>query len=60
MWLSNTATTAMLIPILEAVLIELERHKNMPEVVKDVEHGEDFALIFWPSFVNRTPTSIFY
>ena len=39
MWLSNTATTAMLIPILEAVLTELERHRSMPEVVRDVENG---------------------
>ena len=39
MWLSNTATVAMLIPILEAVLNELERHRNMPDVVEEEEEG---------------------
>ena len=30
MWISNTATTAMMIPIIEAVLSEIEDEKNEP------------------------------
>ena len=31
MWLSNTATTAMMVPIAQAVLMELKQHSKHPE-----------------------------
>ena len=31
MWLSNTATTAMMVPIAQAVLMELKQHSKRPE-----------------------------
>ncbi len=40
MWISNTATTAMMITIVEAVLDQLKRHL----VVKDEENPEDAEL----------------
>ena len=44
MWMSNTATTALLMPILEAVLNELERHKGMTDVVKDEQQEAEDSL----------------
>ena len=44
MWMSNTATTALLMPILEAVLNELERHKVMTDVVKDEQQEAEDSL----------------
>jgi len=32
MWISNTATTAMMLPIVEAVFQELKRDKKLEEV----------------------------
>ena len=52
MWISNTATTAMMVPIVDAVLIELENdlNKGRDDDVPDEDQdamvvGEDGAVV---------------
>ena len=52
MWISNTATTAMMVPIVDAVLIELENdlNKGRDDDVADEDEdamvvGEDGAVV---------------
>lgn len=44
MWITNTATTAMMTPIMEAVLKQLDKHYENPNAqdaeIGEVEHGE--------------------
>ena len=40
MWISNTATTAMMIPIANAVLVQLKETKDR----ENAEFGEDIGL----------------
>ena len=39
MWISNTATTAMMIPIIEAVLSEIEDKGNEPKNKHNIAYG---------------------
>ena len=41
MWISNTATTAMMVPIVDAVLIELETDLNKGRDDDAVDEDED-------------------
>ena len=52
MWISNTATTAMMVPIVDAVLIELENdlNKGRDDDISDEDQdamvvGEDGAVV---------------
>ena len=58
MWLSNTATTAMLIPILEAVLNELERQKEMPDILDEAQEGTYTALHIRMNYLKDIPKKI--
>ncbi len=40
MWLSNTATTAMMIPIVQAVLAEFNKHRKGRRKLKDQAESE--------------------
>ncbi|XP_041349636.1 solute carrier family 13 member 5-like [Gigantopelta aegis] len=40
MWISNTATTSMLVPIVEAILVQL---KGTHDIVKDQTHSDTFV-----------------
>ena len=64
MWISNTATTAMMIPIVEAVIrtiddVEKRRSRNEEEMMSDLskeaarEDGDDDPSTLSPASVNR-------
>lgn len=58
MWLSNTSTTAMVMPIVEAVLQELVNAEEEHEVINTaastiIEENESIGICqYWPFFFN--------
>ena len=44
MWLSNTATTAMMVPIVHSVLMKLEENKNSGRV-ENIEMEEKYVIL---------------
>ena len=53
MWISNTATTAMMIPIVHAILVQLRENRETVVVDVDLEDGVNGTELGTPPNNNK-------
>ncbi|KAJ0003997.1 hypothetical protein NQD34_010211, partial [Periophthalmus magnuspinnatus] len=63
MWISNTATTAMMLPIAHAVLQQLRATEARADDMEDLGRGDDNAAVYWlnvfDAYVHVISDSVF-